>query len=464
MKDAARNEVNNRVADLQLALGEAQRERERLHCHYTNSDDWILSENNVTVQAYGSKADRNCKCLYNLYRHRLDEGQVEESIGALKLTKENLGREIIDREAAFQQKWRKGWKKKLARPFNRHRRQKEWDALVSPFKNLELQFDRVIIRTESDNRDVRRLESQYMKVQQCPSCKEADRVRAAQEEAAKKRREREEAARQERERLEREERERNAPSPPSSPSWSCHSVGGNSCCYNGDALVCMADGTLREARSVEVGDVVFSPDSNGCSYATVIARYVQVSGSSRDVAVINATATNSNDALPHAGAIGPEKPLFISLAHRVRHPRSQQWIKPETYPGAVLQTVDIPLHNFVLDAPVSMVVNDIIVSSVGQFCDGSHDRMKPLHMRWGSSLIVDRLRSHPQWPDITFAAVNDPHWERLQVVDPSDPEYSMAIGRRVAATLQCMDVTLARPSRGVVAPSLAHVPICGPVR
>merc|ERR1712070_1003668 len=50
-----------------------------------------------------------------------------------------------------------------------------------------------------------------------------------------------------------------------------------------------------------------------------------------------------------------------------------------------------------------MIVEDMILSSVGQFCQGYHDpSRKVVHKLWASEGIVNLLKHHPQWPAISF--------------------------------------------------------------
>ena len=44
------------------------------------------------------------------------------------------------------------------------------------------------------------------------------------------------------------------------------------------------------------------------------------------------------------------------------------------------------------------------MSTLGQFCAGAHDYIWPTHALWASEHIVDLLRRHPQWPNVTFSS------------------------------------------------------------
>merc|ERR1712242_157035 len=86
-------------------------------------------------------------------------------------------------------------------------------------------------------------------------------------------------------------------------------------------------------------------------------------------------------------------------------------MKPHEAKGAEVITADVALYNFITE-PVgnSIMVEGIITSSLGQFCEGTHKADKPTHQLWNSEKIVDLLRRHHAWPNIHFdsedAAIN----------------------------------------------------------
>ena len=159
----------------------------------------------------------------------------------------------------------------------------------------------------------------------------------------------------------------------------------------------LADGSVKEARLVQAGDRL-ACDLDCAASAAVIGRYVQAPGVRRPVLRLCSGQ------------------LTISYAHRVMV--HGQWVKPAAAPGAERDDSFYgALYNFVLDGRQSFVVEGMVVSSVGQFCEGAHDMAKSTHRLWASDRIVRVLRTHPMWPDIQLPCndcllpmLKDPAW------------------------------------------------------
>jgi hypothetical protein len=47
---------------------------------------------------------------------------------------------------------------------------------------------------------------------------------------------------------------------------------------------------------------------------------------------------------------------------------------------------------------VPIVVNGIVVSTVGTYCEGTHNLDKPNHRLWATPRIVHVYKEHPTWP------------------------------------------------------------------
>merc|ERR1711881_831023 len=79
------------------------------------------------------------------------------------------------------------------------------------------------------------------------------------------------------------------------------------------------------------------------------------------------------------------------------------WMKPLEANGSVPVNTAAALYNFVMEPVGSPVlIEDVVVSTLGTFCDGSHKRCKPSHQLWNSSKIVALLKRHSTWPNVSF--------------------------------------------------------------
>ena len=169
-------------------------------------------------------------------------------------------------------------------------------------------------------------------------------------------------------------------------------------CFNPEAEILMADGSIKQAKDVAVGDLV----ANGydtTKTSKIMARTIQAE-STKEVVKIGE--------------------LLISRPHRVMW--EGKWMKPEFVPGAEIVDVNTSLYNFVTEDMTPIVVNGIIASTLGMYCEGSHDMTKPLHQVWASPKIIELLQTHPTWPNVKLAS-NDPFIHFLKSVRHSSTEF-----------------------------------------
>merc|ERR1712176_779263 len=116
--------------------------------------------------------------------------------------------------------------------------------------------------------------------------------------------------------------------------------------------------------------------------ARVRARTIQAAGETKEAVVV-------------AGR------FLITPSHRIQC--EGQWMKPLQAKGSVSVTTATALYNFVMEPIGSPVlVEDIIVSTLGTFSNGSHNRCKPSHQLWNSPKIVALLKRHCTWPNVSF--------------------------------------------------------------
>jgi hypothetical protein len=181
-------------------------------------------------------------------------------------------------------------------------------------------------------------------------------------------------------------------------------------CFTGTASILLMDGSTKLAMDVQVGDRLAATDggpaATATTHTTVIGRCVQSARSWRLIKIDG---------------------LLISAVHRIVC--NGQWVEPLLYPGAEAVDVDDEaLYNFVVEGSLPIAVNDICVSTIGTYCEGSHDFQWPTHALWGSQKIVDILRQHPSWPEIYFgeqdnliAVLKDPKFaEEYLVTEPEN--------------------------------------------
>ena len=161
-------------------------------------------------------------------------------------------------------------------------------------------------------------------------------------------------------------------------------------CFNGEAKISMSNGEIKMAKDVNVGDELASSNGNTTK---VLARYVQGEGCKELVKI---------------------RDLFISRPHRIFH--EGKWIKPEFHPEAKLVKSEIPVYNFITENSSEFIVENIIASSVGQFCPGSHDISKPMHQLWASEKIIEIFKTHKQWPNIELTN-DDPFLKMIKNIN-----------------------------------------------
>eukprot|EP01043_Picozoa_sp_COSAG02_P012773 COSAG02_NODE_501_length_21049_cov_34.002768_2_plen_803_part_00 len=154
-----------------------------------------------------------------------------------------------------------------------------------------------------------------------------------------------------------------------------------SMCFNPDARVRMADGTAKHAKAVQVGDQLATPTGES---TTVLACTIQASCRRWLVQI---------------------EDMYISTMHRIQNPRGE-WIEPIFYPGATMTTHDCALHNFVVEGSVPIIVCDVVASTIGTYCVGSHDFQWPTHELWGGHNIVNLFAQRDDWPNIRIGVSN----------------------------------------------------------
>jgi hypothetical protein len=130
--------------------------------------------------------------------------------------------------------------------------------------------------------------------------------------------------------------------------------------------------------------------------------------------------------------------MLISTIHRVQ--LKGKWIRPGNYPGALRVTKTCELHNFIVDHLTPIVVNDIVVSTIGTFCEGLHNLKLPNHALWATPHIVEVFRQHPQWPVVeldTAAAGGD---NFLQIIKNKEfaSEYASTSPLDASSTLKLL--------------------------
>lgn len=151
-------------------------------------------------------------------------------------------------------------------------------------------------------------------------------------------------------------------------------------CFSGESMVRLADGSERMAADVQMGTDLLASDGTTCK---LIARTIE---------------SHSSD-VPHGCIkIGD---LVITPRHPIQ--ANGKWVKPKDLIGS---SEGIPVQfagdllNFVTEPRAAIVINDILVSTLGFFCVGLDDEAT----YYGSEKVVKDLQDHPSWPSIRKAA------------------------------------------------------------
>ncbi len=168
-------------------------------------------------------------------------------------------------------------------------------------------------------------------------------------------------------------------------------IGEYTTCFDPYAKVLLSDGTsTKYAKDIQIGDQL----SSSCGIKGEEGRTVTVTGH-----IIQKQGQNCRDLVQ----IGD---LLISKMHYVFH--HNKWVRPEDYPQAIKVHRASELHNFIVDTRESIVVNGIVMSSIGTFCPGVHDlHKKSNHALWASEHIVNVFKQHPMWPVVVLDTEKD---------------------------------------------------------
>jgi len=154
-------------------------------------------------------------------------------------------------------------------------------------------------------------------------------------------------------------------------------------CFSGDGLVAVGvhGERLRRVHEVKVGDRVFSPSLG------------------RDVEVVATTLSLETRICKING-------LRISRKHPVKTTPHGPWVMPEdiTEGGVTELTEAIFTHNFVLSEGGTVSVNGMCVITLG---DNESAALSPPHPFYGTSRVVDHLRTLPSWPECRWGCCLD---------------------------------------------------------
>mmetsp|Transcript_20182 Transcript_20182/g.34036 ORF Transcript_20182/g.34036 Transcript_20182/m.34036 type:complete len:875 (+) Transcript_20182:68-2692(+) len=168
-------------------------------------------------------------------------------------------------------------------------------------------------------------------------------------------------------------------------------------CFSPESKLLMADGvTTKLAKDIQIGDKLYAPtcgtialnNDNTEATCTVVRGHV---------------IQKEDEHFRHLVQIGE---MLISKMHRIQH--KGVWIRPTDYPGAVEVKQPCELHNFIVDGLTPIVVNDIVASTIGTFCEGGlHDLKQPNHALWATKHIANVFEHHPLWPVVKLDAQHD---------------------------------------------------------
>jgi hypothetical protein len=155
-------------------------------------------------------------------------------------------------------------------------------------------------------------------------------------------------------------------------------------CFSGEALVLMANGQHKEAKTVRVGDKVAS--LNG-EIIEIIGTTLHPKGQGQKRLV---------DMSYYAPG------LIISDYHRVQI--DGQWVRPYDVPHGFMYYDDIDLYNFVADRRLPVIVNGLPATTLGMYCEGgTHNfELYPTQKFWCTDAIVEHLQARSDWPNVIF--------------------------------------------------------------
>lgn len=152
-------------------------------------------------------------------------------------------------------------------------------------------------------------------------------------------------------------------------------------CFSANALVLLADGLKAKAKDVKIGEMLMSLDGSVCK-------------------LIGRTIDNHKT---NPWTVVKVKDLLITK----RHPISLDgtWIRPVDLIGmknGVECEFDEDLMNFVTEPRAAVIIDGIVVSTLGLFCDGIDSD----ESYFGSEAVVMDLQKNPQWPSV-YRIAND---------------------------------------------------------
>jgi hypothetical protein len=189
-------------------------------------------------------------------------------------------------------------------------------------------------------------------------------------------------------------------------------------CLGPEGLVHMASGGVKRVAELEIGDEV----------ATLVEREEGGIGMGewRSGAFGSTTVVAMTRDTCRARSMMNLNGLFLTPGHPVLMQRGVEgmesgdglWCRAADVSFASCVTQSCSVYNFVLASSSSLIVNDIAVSTLGQFCrgvddvnntventcllDGNSVESSTLPSFFGSERVVDYLRSLPTWPRVTL--------------------------------------------------------------
>jgi hypothetical protein len=172
---------------------------------------------------------------------------------------------------------------------------------------------------------------------------------------------------------------------------------GDDACLDGEGMVLMADGALKRAVEVLVGDAV----------ATSAHRQE----GDNATAVVTATWQWGWDAaapnhLPVVltPAVGSATGAWITDLHPLRDPATGAWLHPKDLPAASspasARPARLTLCNFVLDRGHALVFAGIEATTLGGGHDNPARNVPGNHGHYWDGPVVDNMRRMSGWPNI----------------------------------------------------------------
>jgi hypothetical protein len=116
--------------------------------------------------------------------------------------------------------------------------------------------------------------------------------------------------------------------------------------------------------------------------------------------------------------------LLLTGKHPVKKDLAAAWVLPANIAEVEWLSRPMPVYNFVVSEGGTMLVNDLIVLTLGEDFEGSDGLWSPWAQDFfGTSKVVDALRLLPSWPNCNLTGINvDEAYGKWKTVEGSQKQ------------------------------------------